>query len=183
MSFGFICGQCTKKVWVQAGQQPLKRWDTGLATAKWWLQLFGIHKVSILSKRPKISEIYRKSLHRYNHTTRFGESLNLTWRRSHHSCEQCKISHRSKDFQVLPGKSPTNGPDLPCSPKFAPSEFLLFRHVKHALDGVEFAWADTLLAAVQSGVSDLIVDILRTVFANWVERLKWVALNEGHCDQ
>jgi hypothetical protein len=27
---------------------------------------------------------------------------------------------------------------------------------------------------------DLTVDTLRAIFANWVERLKWIALNEDH---
>jgi hypothetical protein len=68
----------------------------------------------------------------------------------------------------------------PYSPDLAPPDFFLFGHVKHMLEGAEFPSEETLLPSIQSVVSDLTVDTLRAVFANWVERLKWIALNESH---
>jgi transposase len=73
-------------------------------------------------------------------------------------------------------------PNLPYSSNLAPSDFLLFGHVKHVLEGVEFPSEETLLAAIQRILSDLTGDILRAIFAKWVEQLNWVALNESHYD-
>jgi hypothetical protein len=72
---------------------------------------------------------------------------------------------------------PANSPDL------ALSDFFLFGHVKQALEEAKFPSDETLLAAIQSVVSDLTVNTLRAFFANWVERMKWmkwIALNKGH---
>jgi histone-lysine N-methyltransferase SETMAR len=71
-------------------------------------------------------------------------------------------------------------PHPPYSPDLAPSDFFLFEHVKHVLEGAEFPSEETLLTAIQRVLSDLTGDTLRVVFAKWVEWLNWVALNEGH---
>jgi hypothetical protein len=71
-------------------------------------------------------------------------------------------------------------PYPPCSPDLAPFDFFLFGHVKHVLEGAEFLSEETLLFAIQRVLSDLTGDILREIFAKWVERLNWVALNEDH---
>jgi hypothetical protein len=63
-------------------------------------------------------------------------------------------------------------PHPPYSADLAPSDFFVSKHVKHALGGGEFPLEETVLAAIQSIVSDLTVDALRAVFANWAERLK-----------
>jgi hypothetical protein len=68
----------------------------------------------------------------------------------------------------------------PYSPDLAPPDFFLLRYVKHAIERAEFPSEKTLLAAIQSIASDLTIDTLTAVFAKWVERLRWVALNEGH---
>jgi hypothetical protein len=69
---------------------------------------------------------------------------------------------------------------LPYSPDLAPSDFFLFGHVKHVIEGAEFPSEETLLAAIQRVLSDLTGDTLKAVFDKWVERLNLVALNEDH---
>jgi hypothetical protein len=69
---------------------------------------------------------------------------------------------------------------LPYSLDLAPYDFFLFGHVQHVLEGAEFPSDETLLAAIQRALSDLTADTLRAVFAKWVERMNWIALNEGH---
>jgi histone-lysine N-methyltransferase SETMAR len=71
-------------------------------------------------------------------------------------------------------------PHPPYSPDLVPSDFFLFGHVKHALDGNEFLSEEALLAAIHSILSNLTGNILRAVFVKWIERLNWVTLNEGH---
>jgi histone-lysine N-methyltransferase SETMAR len=66
------------------------------------------------------------------------------------------------------------------SPDLAPSDFFLFGYVQHALEGDEFPSEEALLAAIHSVPSNLTGDTLRAVFAKWIERLNWIALNEGH---
>jgi hypothetical protein len=70
-------------------------------------------------------------------------------------------------------------PHPPCPPNLVPSDFFLFGHVKHFLEGTEFPSEETLLAATQRVLSILTGDIFRAVFAKCVERLNWVPLNEG----
>jgi hypothetical protein len=45
---------------------------------------------------------------------------------------------------------------------------------------MEFLSEEDLLAAIQHVLSNLTADTWMAVFANWVKRLKWVSLNEGH---
>jgi hypothetical protein len=70
-------------------------------------------------------------------------------------------------------------PYPPYSSDLAPSDFFLFAHVKHALEGAEFPSEEGLLAAIHSVLSNLTGETLRGVFAKWVERLNWVALNDS----
>jgi histone-lysine N-methyltransferase SETMAR len=71
-------------------------------------------------------------------------------------------------------------PHPPYSPDLVPSDFFLFGHVKHELEGNEFPSDEALLAAIHSVLSNLTGEPLRAVFAKWVERMNWVALNEDH---
>jgi histone-lysine N-methyltransferase SETMAR len=71
-------------------------------------------------------------------------------------------------------------PHPPYSPNLAPSDFFLFGHIKHALEGDEFPSEEALLAAIHSVLSNLTSDTLRAVFAKWIELLNRVALNESH---
>jgi transposase len=71
-------------------------------------------------------------------------------------------------------------PHPPYSPDLTLSDFFSFEHLKHVLEGPEFPSEETLLAAIQRVLSDLISDILRAVFAKLIERLNRVVLNEGH---
>jgi transposase InsO family protein len=71
-------------------------------------------------------------------------------------------------------------PHPPYSPNLALSDFLLFGNVNYALEGDEFPPEEALLAAIRSVLSNLTGDTLRAVFAKWIERLNWVALNESH---
>jgi histone-lysine N-methyltransferase SETMAR len=71
-------------------------------------------------------------------------------------------------------------PRPPYSPDLAPYDSFLFGDVKRALEGAEFPSEEALLAAIQSVLSHLMADTLSEVFAKWVERMNWVALNEGH---
>jgi transposase len=49
-------------------------------------------------------------------------------------------------------------PHPPDTPDLAPSDFFLFEHVKHILERAEFPSEETLLAAIQRVLSDLIGD-------------------------
>jgi hypothetical protein len=57
------------------------------------------------------------------------------------------------------------------SPNLAPYDFFLFGRLKHQLEGIEFPSEEALLAAIQQVLSDLTVDTLKAVFANWVEQM------------
>jgi hypothetical protein len=63
-------------------------------------------------------------------------------------------------------------PHPPDSYDFAPSDFFLFGHVKHVIEGADFLSEETLLAAIQSIVSDLTTDAVTAFFAKWIERLR-----------
>jgi hypothetical protein len=71
-------------------------------------------------------------------------------------------------------------PHPPYSPDLVPSDSFLFGYIKHALEGAEFPSEEALLSVIQSALSHLTADILRAVFAKWVERLNCFALKESH---
>jgi hypothetical protein len=71
-------------------------------------------------------------------------------------------------------------PYRPYAPNLALSGFFLFGHLRHALERAEFLSKEDFLAAIHSILSNLTIDTLRAVFAKWVGRMNWVALNEGH---
>jgi transposase InsO family protein len=62
-------------------------------------------------------------------------------------------------------------PHSPYSLDLTHSDFFLFGHVKHALEGDEFPSEEALLAAIHLVLSNLTGDILRAAFAKWIERL------------
>jgi hypothetical protein len=48
------------------------------------------------------------------------------------------------------------------------------------MEGTEFPSEESLLAAIPAKVPDPMVDTLTAIFAKWVERLRLIALYEGH---
>jgi hypothetical protein len=71
-------------------------------------------------------------------------------------------------------------PHQPHAPGFVPSDFFLFGHVQHRLDGRDFLSDEDLLAPIHSVLTNLTGDTLRAVFAKRIGRLNCVALNEVH---
>jgi hypothetical protein len=69
--------------------------------------------------------------------------------------------------------------NLPYAPDLAQYDFFLLEHVKYVLEGAKFPSEEILLVAIQRVLSDLTSEILRAIFAKWVERLNLVALNES----
>jgi hypothetical protein len=68
---------------------------------------------------------------------------------------------------------------LPHSPDLAPSDFFLFGHVKHCLQGIAFPSSEELLAAIHEIVKAIPPPTLEDVFRNWMERLERVSQNNG----
>jgi hypothetical protein len=71
-------------------------------------------------------------------------------------------------------------PHRPYSSGLAPPGFFFCGHVKHAFEGAEFPSEEDRLAAIHLVLSNRRGDTLRLVFAKFVKRLNWVALNERH---
>jgi transposase len=67
------------------------------------------------------------------------------------------------------------------SPDLAPSDFFLFQHIKHCLQGITFPSREELLAVIHEIVGAIPRSTLEDVFRHWVERLKWVSQNNGDC--
>jgi hypothetical protein len=62
-------------------------------------------------------------------------------------------------------------PHPPDSPERAPSNFLLFNHVKRMLQGTKFPTAEELLEVVVQILSDIPLKTLMATFHQWMERL------------
>jgi transposase len=67
----------------------------------------------------------------------------------------------------------------PYSPDLAPSDFLLFGHIKHCLEGIAFPSREELLAAIHKIVGAIPRPTLEEVFRPWMDRLEWVSQNNG----
>jgi histone-lysine N-methyltransferase SETMAR len=67
----------------------------------------------------------------------------------------------------------------PYSPDLAPSDFFQFGHIKRCLARIAFVSRDELFEVIQSVVMTTPIDTLHRVFDHWMERLAWVAKNNG----
>jgi histone-lysine N-methyltransferase SETMAR len=68
------------------------------------------------------------------------------------------------------------------SPDLAPSDFFLFGHIEHCLQGITFPSRVALLAAIHEIVGAIPRPTLEDVFRHWMERLEWVSQNNGDHD-
>jgi hypothetical protein len=68
------------------------------------------------------------------------------------------------------------------SPDLAPSDFLLFGHIKHYWQGIAFPSREELLAAIHE-MREIVGAIprpaLEDVFRHWMEELEWISQNNG----
>jgi histone-lysine N-methyltransferase SETMAR len=88
-----------------------------------------------------------------------------------HTAQKCREFCHENGLRIL--TQPAYSPDL------APSDFFLFGHVKHCLAGMSFASRDDLFEAIRSVVMAIPTETLHRVFDHWLERLEWVAQNNG----
>jgi hypothetical protein len=88
-----------------------------------------------------------------------------------HTAHKCQDFCRENGLRVL--RHPPYSPDL------APSDLFLSGHIKHCLAGMTFVSRNELFEAIQSVVKAIPIDTLRRVFDHWMERLAWVAKNNG----
>jgi histone-lysine N-methyltransferase SETMAR len=179
--FWFYLWTSHEIVWVQAGQQPPEMVKHMIGDSKmmvtivWDPQCF--HLVDALPKGQKFNANYYidriLQLLLESRSTGRGPGLII-------HADNARSHTARKTFKFCRENRLEIAPHPPYSPDLALSDFFLFGHVKHALEGAEFSSEETLLAAILRVLSDLTGDILRAVFAKWVEQLNLVALNEGH---
>jgi hypothetical protein len=67
----------------------------------------------------------------------------------------------------------------PYSPDLAPSNFFLFEHIKHCLQGIAFSSREELLAGIHEIVGAIPRPTLEDVFRHWMERLEWTSQDTG----
>jgi histone-lysine N-methyltransferase SETMAR len=152
---------------VQAGQQPPEMVKHMIGDRKMMVTIVwnpqGFHLVKALPKRQKFNA--------YHYIDRILQSLL-------ESCSTGRVpgliihmdnarpNKARKALEFCRENRLEMAPHPPYSPNLAPSDFFLFGHVKHVIEGVEFPSEETLLAAIQRVLSDLTGDTLRAVFAN-----------------
>jgi histone-lysine N-methyltransferase SETMAR len=67
----------------------------------------------------------------------------------------------------------------PYSPDLAPSDFFLFGHINQCVAEMTFGSGDKLFEAIPSVVMEILIETLHQVFDCWLERMDWVAKNNG----
>jgi hypothetical protein len=65
------------------------------------------------------------------------------------------------------------------SPDLASSDFLLFGHIKHCLQGIAFPSCEELLAVVHEIVGAIPRPTLENKFRHWMERPEWISQNNN----
>jgi hypothetical protein len=88
-----------------------------------------------------------------------------------HIARKCQAFYEEKwlRFAVHPLHQPDPGP----------SDFLLFGHINHCLQGIVFPSCEKLLAAIPEIVGAILRPTLKDVFRHWMERLEWVPQNNA----
>jgi histone-lysine N-methyltransferase SETMAR len=168
-------------IWIQACQQPPERVKhmigdrTMIVIIVWNPE--GSHLVDALPKGQKLNANYYidRVLQSFLPSRSIGRGLGLIIH-----AENARPHTARKTFKFWRENRLEMAPHPPYSPDLAPYDFFLFGYVKYVLDGAEFPSEETHLAAIQRVLSDLTGDTLRAIFAKWIERLNWVALNECH---
>jgi histone-lysine N-methyltransferase SETMAR len=168
-------------VWLQTGQQPPDRVKHMIGDRKMMItivwNLHGFHLVDGLPKGQKFNASYyidnllQPLLESLSTGPGSGLIIHADNARPHTAQKTLKFC-RDNRLEIAPHQ--------PYSPDLAPSDFLLFGHVKYPLEGDEFLLEEALLATIHSVLSNLTGDTLRAIFAKWIERVNWVTLNESH---
>jgi histone-lysine N-methyltransferase SETMAR len=65
------------------------------------------------------------------------------------------------------------------SPDLAPSDFFLFGHINHCLQGIAFPSSEKLFGAIHEIVGAIRRPTLEDVFRHWMERPEWISQNNG----
>jgi transposase len=60
-----------------------------------------------------------------------------------------------------------------------PSDFFLFEHIKHSVQGIAFPSHEELSAAIHEIIGAIPRPTLEDMFRHWMERLEWVSQNNG----
>jgi histone-lysine N-methyltransferase SETMAR len=67
----------------------------------------------------------------------------------------------------------------PYSPDLIPTDFFLFGHIKHCLQGITFPSREESFAAIHEIVGAIPRPTLEDVFRHWMQRLEWVSQNNS----
>jgi histone-lysine N-methyltransferase SETMAR len=70
-------------------------------------------------------------------------------------------------------------PHLPYSPGIAPTDFFLFRHLKHKFQGCSYDSADELFSVITDLMENLEKSLLYRVFDEWISHLHLVVESDG----
>jgi hypothetical protein len=65
------------------------------------------------------------------------------------------------------------------SPDLIQSDFFLFGHIKHCLQGITFPSREELRAAIHEIVAVISRPTLEDMFRHWMERPEWVSQKNG----
>jgi transposase InsO family protein len=179
MSPSSIYGRATKQFEFKLASNLQKGWNTWFGTGKMIVTIVrnsrGFHLVDAVPKGQKtnanyyIDRILQPLLE--SRSTGRGPGLMI-------HADNARPYPARKTFKFCRENRWEMARHPPYASDLAPSDFFLFGHVNHVLDGAGFPSEETLLAAIQRVLSNLTGDTLRAFFAKWVERLNWVALNE-----
>jgi hypothetical protein len=81
-------------------------------------------------------------------------------------------THHPKTPSFLRRESAALAAHPPYSPDVASSDFVLFGHIKHCLQGIAFPPREELLAAIHEIVGTIPRPTLEDVFRHWMERFE-----------
>jgi transposase len=88
-----------------------------------------------------------------------------------HSTRKCRAFCDENRLRLV--VHPLSSPDL------APSNFFLFWHIKHFLQGIAFRSREELLTAIHEIIGTIPRPTLEDVLRHWMVRFEWVSQNNG----
>lgn len=93
--------------------------------------------------------------------------------------DNCKIHNGVKSMTFLQVLKLDRVPHLAYSPEVSPCDFWIFGKCKNLLEEREISSQDELINEINQLLGDITFEELQSVFDEWIERLKFVIMNNG----
>jgi hypothetical protein len=178
------------RIWLQAGEEPSERArhtvqdETVTITVAWSVD--GFHVVDELPKGMKFNADYYMA-HVFEPLVASAANMPTKKLIIHADVDNGPVQVAKQCQEMMEQTGLERAPHTPYSPDFAPSAFFLFGYVKGKLKGIDSMRENRNRQDIMNNIEDILTsirpEVLRSGFAEWTDRLRWVIQHKGDYDR